>query len=241
MQARIAPTRVGVARSLSCRRGLCPRRDLPRNLAAQPQRCFRRHPQINQGFQPPRCSKVEDAPAGSQTTDAPELPPSSVLDIRVGKVLSCEVHPEAESLYIESIDVGEEDPRTVVSGLVSYVPVEELQDRKVLVICNLKPSSLRGVKSTGMILCASDKEEADVVEPLDVPEGAVVGERVYFGDNSDQDAPDGANRMKKKKFWSTLQPLLKTNDARVVELNGQPMNTSAGPVTAKTLGNASIS
>jgi Putative tRNA binding domain len=42
------------------------------------------------------------------------------------------------SLYVESIDVGEPEPRTIVSGLVKYVPLEEMQGRSVLVLCNLK-------------------------------------------------------------------------------------------------------
>lgn len=50
------------------------------------------------------------------------------MDIRVGKIISCEKHPDADSLYVEQIDVGEaEGPRTIVSGLVKYVPLEEMQ------------------------------------------------------------------------------------------------------------------
>jgi methionyl-tRNA synthetase len=49
------------------------------------------------------------------------------LDIRVGLVKKVEKHPDADSLYVEEIDVGEEQTRTVVSGLVNYIPVDELQ------------------------------------------------------------------------------------------------------------------
>lgn len=64
-------------------------------------------------------------------------------------------HPDADSLYLEKIDVGEPEPRTVVSGLVAYVSQEELQDRMVLLLCNLKPQKMRGVESQAMLLCAS--------------------------------------------------------------------------------------
>lgn len=64
-------------------------------------------------------------------------------------------HPDADSLYLEKIDVGEPEPRTVVSGLVAYVPQEDLQDRLVLVLCNLKPQKMRGIESQAMLLCAS--------------------------------------------------------------------------------------
>ncbi|MEQ2193430.1 hypothetical protein XENOCAPTIV_026230 [Xenoophorus captivus] len=64
-------------------------------------------------------------------------------------------HPDADSLYLEKIDVGEPEPRTVVSGLVAYVSQEDLQDRMVLVLCNLKPQKMRGIESQAMLLCAS--------------------------------------------------------------------------------------
>lgn len=55
----------------------------------------------------------------------------------------------------------------------------------MVVLCNLKARNMRGVKSNGMLLCASN-DTHDVVEPLVVPEGAVVGERVYFGEDGKQ-------------------------------------------------------
>ena len=51
----------------------------------------------------------------------------SRLDIRVGLITKVQKHPDADSLYVEEIDVGEGQPRTVVSGLVKYVPLEEMQ------------------------------------------------------------------------------------------------------------------
>ena len=51
--------------------------------------------------------------------------------------------------------VGELEPRTIVSGLVNFVPESEMQDRMVVVLCNLKPTKLKGVESSGMVLCAS--------------------------------------------------------------------------------------
>lgn len=51
----------------------------------------------------------------------------SRLDIRVGLITRAQKHPDADSLYVEEIDVGEAQPRTVVSGLVNYIPLEEMQ------------------------------------------------------------------------------------------------------------------
>ena len=91
----------------------------------------------------------QEAPANT------EIEPSR-LDIRVGKIVEVSKHPDADSLYVEKIDLGEEGgPRTIVSGLVNFVPIEDMKDRMVVVLANLKPANLRGVASHGMVLCAS--------------------------------------------------------------------------------------
>ena len=60
------------------------------------------------------------------------------LDLRVGHIRKASKHPDADSLYVEAIDLGEEKPRTVISGLVKFIPEEEMQDRMVIILCNLK-------------------------------------------------------------------------------------------------------
>ncbi|MED6249966.1 hypothetical protein ATANTOWER_022466 [Ataeniobius toweri] len=50
----------------------------------------------------------------------------SRLDLRVGRIITAEKHPDADSLYVEQVDVGEAAPRTVVSGLVKHIPLEQL-------------------------------------------------------------------------------------------------------------------
>ncbi|KAJ4843222.1 hypothetical protein Tsubulata_041864 [Turnera subulata] len=102
-------------------------------------------------------------------------PPISItrLDIRVGLIKStAQKHPDADSLYVEEIDVRGGEVRTVVSGLVKYIPLEEiyavynhwiiLQNRKVCVLCNLKPATMRGIESQAMVLAASDSEHTKV-------------------------------------------------------------------------------
>lgn len=88
------------------------------------------------------------------TQSSDEILPSK-LDIRIGKIVEVSKHPEADSLYVEKIDLGEEQPRTVVSGLVNFIPLEEMQGKMVVVLCNLKPAKMRGIESQGMVLCAS--------------------------------------------------------------------------------------
>lgn len=64
---------------------------------------------------------------GSKSKNAEVDVTVAKLDIRVGLIRKAEKHPDADSLYVEEIDVGEEAPRTVVSGLVKYIPLEEMQ------------------------------------------------------------------------------------------------------------------
>jgi aminoacyl tRNA synthase complex-interacting multifunctional protein 1 len=101
----------------------------------------------------------------------------SRLDLRVGRILSAKRHPDADSLYVEEIDCGEEKPRTVVSGLVRFVPLEEMQNRLVVVLCNLKPAKMRGITSEAMVMCASTPDKVEILDP---PEGCVPGDRVSF-------------------------------------------------------------
>ena len=64
----------------------------------------------------------------------------SRLDLRVGEILEAKLVENSEKLYEERIDLGNGDVRTVVSGLRKWVPLEKMQKRKVVVLCNLKPA-----------------------------------------------------------------------------------------------------
>ena len=65
----------------------------------------------------------------------------------------------------------------------------------MVVLCNLKPRNMRGIKSNGMLLCASN-DAHDCVEPLIPPEAASIGERVFFeADAASQPAPESPNKV----------------------------------------------
>lgn len=166
------------------------------------------------------------------------------LDIRVGRILKAWKHPEADSLYVEEVDVGEESgPRTICSGLVKYVPEEELQGRAVLVLANLKPRNMRGVKSNGMLLAASDAAH-ETVELLLPPEGSQPGERVWFGGEEDGESQSAAlapNQVQKKKVWESIQPHLNTSEEGVARFLERPMRVSGGVVKSKSLKGANVS
>jgi aminoacyl tRNA synthase complex-interacting multifunctional protein 1 len=99
--------------------------------------------------------------------DSPPNP--GMIDLRVGHIRKAEKHPDADGLYVSHIDVGEEKERIVCSGLVKYIPLEEMQNRLVVCVCNLKEVKMRGIISQAMVLAASerteDKEKVELVIP----------------------------------------------------------------------------
>ncbi|MCL7026005.1 hypothetical protein MKW94_008065 [Papaver nudicaule] len=167
---------------------------------------------------------------------------AALLDIRVGKILKAWVHPEADSLYIEEVDCGEPEPRTICSGLVKFVPLDQLQDAQVIVLANLKPRNMCGVKSNGMLLCASDASHENV-ELLQAPEGSVPGERIWFGTEDDKNSsePASPNQIQKKKIWESVKPHMKTDSNCVAVVGVHPMRTSAGLVVCKSLRDGNVS
>lgn len=117
---------------------------------------------IRQDFQSPemkalveRAYPVEKKVKGPPGQASAEPLSPNRLDIRIGKITAVQRHPDADSLYVETVDLGEAEPRTVVSGLAGLVPMESLQDRLAVFLCNLKAQKMRGIESQAMLLCAS--------------------------------------------------------------------------------------
>ncbi|HII15473.1 MAG TPA: methionine--tRNA ligase [Nanoarchaeota archaeon] len=100
------------------------------------------------------------------------------LDIRVGKVIKAEPHPNAEKLVILLVSFGKcMEPRQIVAGIKKFYPIEKLMGRKIIVITNLQPVVLRGIESNGMLLAASDSSKEHVVllaPEHDIDEGSIV-------------------------------------------------------------------
>ena len=84
-------------------------------------------------------------------------------DIRVGTIVKAWPHPDSDKLWCEEIDIGEDTPRQIASGLRAFYPdVAMMTGRRCLVVCNLKPAKLGGFKSEGMVLCAGNAEHTQV-------------------------------------------------------------------------------
>jgi len=196
--------------------------------------------------------KVFESPELKKLTAAAYPPPAKVkpgasaaveeivpsrLDLRVGRIVEVGQHPDAEKLYVEKIDLGEPSPRTVVSGLVDFVSVDEMRDRLVVVICNMKPAKMRGVESQGMVLCGS-REEPKEVEPLTCPDGSQPGDRVWV-DGYKEGRPDEVLNPK-KKVWDKLAVDLKVSGEGAAQWQGNSLVTEKGQLSCPGVKNAPI-
>ena len=80
------------------------------------------------------------------------------VEMRTGKIVSVEDHPNADKLFVITIDEGYDSTRTVCAGLKGHYEASELEGMDVVFVANLEPRKLRGVMSEGMILAADDGE-----------------------------------------------------------------------------------
>lgn len=161
----------------------------------------------------------------------------SKLDIRVGLIEKCWEHPDADKLYCEEINLGEEDgPRQIASGLKAHYSVNEMVGKKVLVLANLKSRKLVGFPSHGMVLCACQYGEAedgseDTVEFVCPPEAAAIGDRVVCCGFEGEPATE--NQVLKKKILNAVFPDLKVNADGVAVYKDVPLTTTTGGLTCK--------
>lgn len=179
----------------------------------------------------------EEASAKEESDDKPskkaEQPQDATvdisrLDIRVGVILKAWEHEEADKLFCEEIDIGEESPRQIASGLRAHYSVEDLPGQRVLVLANLKSRKMMGFPSHGMVLCAANSEGA--VQFIEPPDGAEIGERVAVEGYDGEPATE--NQVIKKKMLDVIFPDLKTNDDGVPCYKGVPLSTNAGTCKA---------
>jgi len=128
------------------------------------------------GAKPEQASKPAPAPV--------EPIAASAIDFEVGKITAIRRHPNAEKLYVETVQMGDGE-RQIVSGLVPFLKEEELLGKTVVIVKNLKPAVLRGVESQGMLLAA---EKNGVLEVLS-PAGAKPGDKVTIEEEAGANAP----------------------------------------------------
>ena len=77
------------------------------------------------------------------------------VELKVGKIISVEDHPNADKLYVVTLDDGN-NGRTICAGIKEFYSVDQLTGMTVVFVANLKPRPLRGITSEGMMLAADD-------------------------------------------------------------------------------------
>jgi methionyl-tRNA synthetase len=182
-----------------------------------------------------------EVPSVPSTPPAPPPDFTATLDLRVAEIVKIERHPNAEKLYIETLDIAGEE-RIIVSGLVPFYKEEELLNKRIVVAYNLKPAKLRGVMSQGMLLAASDHGGADGaerVEALDAS-GIPTGTRVTL-DGTATDGADGVPDAALKEitvdtFFSL--PISVVNNAVMAE--GKPLTLEGKPLKTAIIANGEV-
>lgn len=114
-------------------------------------------------------------PEAAQPPTSPVPAGPVPLAVCAGRIVSVEPHPSADRLYVLAVDVGEATPRTLVAGLRGSYTADALRDRRVVLLANLAPRTIRGVPSQGMVLAAELGSRAVILEP---PDGVAPGEYV---------------------------------------------------------------
>jgi len=194
----------------------------------------------------PKKAKKKPPKASSQPKE--EKPPAaydvSKLDLRIGYIREVARHPDADSLYVEQIECGDEpgneggfgEVRTVCSGLVAHMKEEDLLNRLVVVMCNLKPAKMRGVTSQGMVMCATEPGKAELIDP---PPGAKAGDRVICKEYPGE--PEQPFMNPKKKIWEAVKVDLKVDDHGVVRFKDAPLEVNGkGLLTSKSSRNCPV-
>lgn len=160
--------------------------------------------------------------AASTPAVAIDAPVICRVDLRVGKIVGIEKHPNADRLYIEKVDFGEAELRTVVSGLVEHVPIDELKDRMCMFICNLKSATICKVQSTAMLLVA--KNDTQGLEPLIIPPSARPGDRICIAGLQAQ--PDGVIKPAKEpqlSIWDEVRKDLSVDSNGIAMYKDSPL------------------
>ena len=97
------------------------------------------------------------------------------LQFQVGKIIKCEEVPKSKKLLCSQVQIGSE-VKQIVSGIKQHYSAEEMVGKKVMVLVNLKPATLAGVVSEGMLLCAEDADGnlALLTPEKEMPSGAEI-------------------------------------------------------------------
>jgi methionyl-tRNA synthetase len=122
-----------------------------------------------------RAAPPAPAPAPADAAPTATYEDFAKIELRVGLVKTAARVPKADKLLHLTVDLGEGRDRSIVAGIATRFAPEALLGRRVLVVANLAPRTLRGIRSEGMILAAGDEAILDLAGVgEDVPPGTPV-------------------------------------------------------------------
>ena len=184
----------------------------------------------------PNNNNNKKPPQSAPPTDQPDI---CKLDFRVGVITKVWVHPDADKLYCEEIDIGEkEGPRRIASGLRPHFTLEQMMGQRLLVVANLKAKNLVGFKSHGMVLCAANGDDTKV-EFVEPPPEAPIGESVTF-EGLPKPQPFSPSQVDKKKVFPACLKGMTSTDECLAAWNGHVFVTTAGPCRVQTIANGNL-
>lgn len=158
------------------------------------------------------------------------------IALKTAKIVKIDRHPDAEKLYIETLDDGSGTERVIVSGLVPYFTAEELLGKSIIIADNLKPRKMRGVESRGMLLAGEcpNPDGGEIIEVLDVSWAAPGTPVVLEGSDPHAVKPDVIDA---DTFFACP---ISINDG-IVNVNGKPLTVAGRRVTASKIKDGSVS
>jgi methionyl-tRNA synthetase len=139
------------------------------SVTSAPEILFRRLDEKEVMAEVEKIQKEQEARIREQKKKAEKKAPIKLSDfqkveLKTGKVLKCEKHPDAEKLLVLQVDLGDGDVRQIVSGIAASYTPGQMCGKTIIVITNLEPTVIRGVESQGMLLAGGSGSEIAVAE-----------------------------------------------------------------------------
>mmetsp|Transcript_13394 Transcript_13394/g.27710 ORF Transcript_13394/g.27710 Transcript_13394/m.27710 type:complete len:239 (-) Transcript_13394:48-764(-) len=172
----------------------------------------------------------KNQPSGPSPEELAAQPEICKLEFKVGVITKVWNHPNANKLYCEEIDVGEEGgPRQIASGLRPHFSLEQMMGQRLLVVANLKAKNLVKFKSHGMVLCAARTNEdgSETVEFVEPPEGSNPGDVVSY-EGLPKPIPLAPSQVEKKKVFRNCLEGLKTDAEGIATWKGHKFVVGEG-------------
>ena len=96
------------------------------------------------------------------------------LDLRVGTIVNCEEKEGSDKLLRLTVDFGEDETRTILSGIKQWYQPDDLKGKQFVFVYNLAPRKMMGEESQGMLLAADGEKPEPLTPTAEVPPGTII-------------------------------------------------------------------